>query len=154
MIIKTPRPWWRACIDLTVTTSAWLLFAYWFIDGLYELLQQSAHAGLGSAFFDEFFPSVRTIIVYTIVGGVNASLLFGWALSNRVRFRGKDRRKPIDQVSDDTLARHFGLTLTQLQRLRSTRVVDITHSLDGGIERIDPTRLEPHAWHEARQAAE
>ena len=63
-----------------------------------------------------------------------------WAVYNHLRFRGKDRRQPIDALTDHQLAMSFAVTPQQLAQLRGARVAVIHHSGDGEIRGIEAPR--------------
>jgi biofilm PGA synthesis protein PgaD len=67
--------------------------------------------------------------------GVAIALIFlvvtVWSYSNRVRYRGHNRRHAGSAVPDESLAEYFGVEGRALDRLRSTRRVEIDFAIDG-----------------------
>lgn len=78
--------------------------------------------GLG---FDSF---VAHLLCITLCG---SSMLFLWARYNRLRFKGRDRRKAPPLVSEQQFAQHFGATREQIVTLRRARRLVMHHDADG-----------------------
>lgn len=57
----------------------------------------------------------------------------GWALYNRWRVRGRDKRRGSPAVSDAELGEYFTLTPEQLALLRDSRRAVVAHDADGRI---------------------
>jgi biofilm PGA synthesis protein PgaD len=64
-----------------------------------------------------------------------------WSLVNRLRFSGRERRKGAAIVDDHTLAKAFGVELSELRKLRQAQVACLTLDADGGIKQIQSRGL-------------
>jgi biofilm PGA synthesis protein PgaD len=74
-----------------------------------------------------------------MVGGI-IIVVTGWSLFNRLRFANRERRYSAKLVSDNQIAELFQLDSSQLESLRSARVINLSHDESGRIESIE--RLE------------
>ena len=71
------------------------------------------------------------VIVALIVGAVAS-----WSLSNRRRFRRRNRRRASDVIGDEQLMECFGVSSADLECLRSGRVVEVTLGERGELTRV------------------
>jgi biofilm PGA synthesis protein PgaD len=65
-----------------------------------------------------------------------SSLLYLWASYNRLRFRGKDRRKVAPTVTATDLAEYYGGTREQIVSLQQERRLFMRHDADGRLTRV------------------
>ncbi len=139
MIITTQRPRAGYLFDLLLTAVGWFAFVYLFGSGIAAILRGAA-SGPQAPLWPTFLPTLHTLGSYALLALANAAVLVAWAVYNHLRFRGKDRRRPIDALNDYQLAMSFAVTPQQLAQLRGTRIAVIHHSGDGEIRGIDTAR--------------
>lgn len=144
MIITTQRSRAGYLFDLALTAVGWFAFVYLFGSGIVAILRGVA-GGPEASLWPVFLPTVRTLWAYALLALVNAAVLVGWAIYNRRRFGGKDRRKPIKPLSDRRLAMSFAVTPAQLAQLRGARISTIHHGDDGEILDIEKSQSRLHA---------
>ncbi|WP_445658655.1 poly-beta-1,6-N-acetyl-D-glucosamine biosynthesis protein PgaD [Achromobacter sp. NCFB-sbj8-Ac1-l] len=139
MIITTQRSRAGYLFDLLLTAVGWLAFVYLFGSGIAAILRGAA-GGPQLPLWPTFLPTLHTLGSYALLALANAAVLVAWAVYNHLRFRGKDRRQPIDALGDHQLALSFAVTPQQLAQLRGARVAVIHHSGDGEIQDIETAR--------------
>jgi biofilm PGA synthesis protein PgaD len=66
-----------------------------------------------------------------------AIVFLSWAWYNRLRFRGKERRKEAGRVRQADVARQFGVQADQIDRWRGAKRLVIHHSEKGRIDRVE-----------------
>ncbi|RII83044.1 poly-beta-1,6-N-acetyl-D-glucosamine biosynthesis protein PgaD [Neopusillimonas maritima] len=135
MIIQTQRPWHLIVLDTVLTVIAWAGFLALFVMGfksLWAMLQNHNPEYL----VNEVIPLINTFGFYTILGILNALILFFWARYNIYRFRGKERRKPIENLNQDGLLHSFNISHASLQALHENKVVVIHHQPDGSVAAV------------------
>jgi biofilm PGA synthesis protein PgaD len=135
MIIQTQRPWRLIALDTALTILAWAAFLALFAMGLKSLLAMLQNHN-PEYLATEIIPLLNTFGFYTVLGVVNAFILFFWARYNIYRFRGKDRRKPIENLNYDGLLTSFNINNASLQALHENKVVVIHHRQDGSVEAV------------------
>ncbi len=81
---------------------------------------------------------------YGLVIAVLAGGLLIWATYNLLRFRGKERRARMPDVSVQTYADLLGITPAQYVQRRHARVMVVHHRMDGSLESAD-VRMEGFA---------
>ena len=70
------------------------------------------------------------------------ALVFGiWMLINIFRFRGKEKRRPIQHVNDQQVASYFGVDSDYLAPYKSARSVVVHQSPEGQITAIESSEL-------------
>ncbi|CAB3921619.1 poly-beta-1,6-N-acetyl-D-glucosamine biosynthesis protein PgaD [Achromobacter deleyi] len=139
MIITTQRSRAGYLFDLLLTAVGWFAFVYLFGSGIAAILRGAA-SGPQAPLWPTFLPTLHTLAGYALLALANAAVLVAWAVYNHLRFRGKDRRQPIDALNDHQLAMSFAVTPQQLAQLRGARVAVIHHSGDGEIRGIEAPR--------------
>ena len=60
----------------------------------------------------------------------------GWSLINRLRFAKKERRHSAKIVGDREIAEFFQLRASELEALRSGRVISLSHDESGNVDSI------------------
>ncbi|MBV6271518.1 poly-beta-1,6-N-acetyl-D-glucosamine biosynthesis protein PgaD [Alcaligenaceae bacterium CGII-47] len=136
MLITTPRSKAAALIDFLLTLLAWLAFSYLFVVGLIAFLMGDA---LGTAVPStlRWLPTIYTFIFYVVMVASIAAVLFSWAQYNTLRFGRSDRRIMYPILRPEELANSCGISMSQLEILRSSQRVVIYHTDDGLIRMID-----------------
>jgi biofilm PGA synthesis protein PgaD len=76
---------------------------------------------------------------YALMVGSIVVVVTGWSLANRIRFGKKERRHSADQVDDKAIADVFHLDSEQLDTLRHSRVIRLSHNDSGGIDSMVET---------------
>lgn len=132
MIISTSRTLPGFLFDALLTAVGWMAFIYLFGAGILAILRGAAQ-GPQASLLPTFLPTLGTLSTYAIVFVINAVILICWALYNNFRFKGFDRRKPIDAISTVRVARSFSVTLDEVNSLRSAQVLTVHHNAQGGI---------------------
>lgn len=118
----------------------WLPFATFggWIFGGFLFRKQLVDQGLGGYFV--------TILSYLGVIILLSVIFLGWALYNRARFRGRERRKPRPPVGDAEIAMVFGIECADLQKLREADRAVLHFSPEGQIIQIE-SPLPPFLLH-------
>jgi biofilm PGA synthesis protein PgaD len=65
------------------------------------------------------------------------AVIFGWSMSQRIRFRGKDRRGAAAPVSDAALADKWSLAPQEVDALRSANYIRLDLDEAGNIEGLE-----------------
>lgn len=86
-----------------------------------------------------------TLAEYGVFIAINAALLIGWALYNWLRFRGPDRRRAIQPVTPDEVARHFGVDPDVARTMATARIGVLHHLADGRVAGFDPVAVRTRA---------
>ncbi len=136
MIINTKRSYFGLFLDFVLTAIGWVAFFMLAGRGILSIVEGRT-AGIDVPFWPSFIPTVETLLAYLLVGICNAAVLFIWALYNKRRFGGMDRRQALPALSDDELTDSFSVTPTQLEQLRGARIAIIHHAGDGEISEIE-----------------
>lgn len=132
MIIRTSRSRVGLLLDAILTLIGWAAFVTLFGTGILAILRGAA-GGPDASLVPTFLPTLGTLSTYAAIALFNAAILVGWAVYNHRRFAGLDRRKPIDPVSVAQTARSFSLTMTEVNELKSAKVVTVYHHPRGDI---------------------
>jgi biofilm PGA synthesis protein PgaD len=106
-----------------VTFIAWLVSGFL---GYREMVQLSNYRDLLHAF------SWYALVILILGGG-----LLAWATYNLLRFRGKERRRPLPDVSLETYAQYIGVAQSDLAAWRSAKIVIVHNDRSGRIESVD-----------------
>ena len=113
---------WIPAISLV----AWLLG----IEILYD--QMVVQAGL---------EALRELLIfYGAVITVLGLSLTGWALYNQIRFRGKERRTLLPNISNNEIMQFFDVDPALAIRLQQATHIELTHDEQGCIVTIQSTR--------------
>lgn len=126
-------------------------------DGLATAILWAAYLGLARAAIDGVFDLLRgritslegkrvlavmpTLAEYGIFIAINAAILIGWALYNYVRFHGPDRRRTINPVTRDEVARFFAADAATAAAMASARIGVLHHDSEGRILRFEPVAV-------------
>ena len=71
------------------------------------------------------------LLEYTVVVSVILSAFTIWSVSNRLRFKGLNRRNRRDPVSDEQLSEYFGISIAQIASMRSHQILRVTFDDEG-----------------------
>jgi len=132
MIIRTTRSRAGFLLDALLTLIGWVAFIYLFGTGILAILRGAA-GGPEASLVPTFLPTLGTLSAYAAIALFNAAILVAWAVYNHRRFAGLDRRKAIDAVSLAKMARSFSVTVSEVIRLRTAKVVTVHHHPSGDI---------------------
>ncbi|HWK72242.1 MAG TPA: poly-beta-1,6-N-acetyl-D-glucosamine biosynthesis protein PgaD [Burkholderiaceae bacterium] len=135
MIITTTRSRAGLLFDAILTIIGWAGFLYLFGTGILAIVH-GAEQGPQSPLLLPFLPTLATLSDYAALAALNAAILVSWALYNHWRFKGLDRRKPLQAVGIGHLARSFALTPQEVDGLGATKIATIHHDAQGGIVEI------------------
>jgi biofilm PGA synthesis protein PgaD len=134
----------RRISDSLITALAWAFWVYLIL----PLLSLAAWALGLHMFYDEVLApgreSLSQVLVYLRWAGVAGSVLIAWALYNRLRFGGVDRRRMSAPSDAHRVADYVGLRGADLEVLRARRRVLLLLDTHGRVERyrgerpIDP----------------
>ncbi len=131
------RPAWARLLDLVLSALMWLLYIYLIQDGIAELigLIRDTFAWGFSGAERPHLPTLSrfggTLRTYGAVILANAALLVAWALYNRLRFAGTDRRQAVKPVEVADLAAFYGLPAAQIESWQKARILTMRHAPDG-----------------------
>ena len=114
-----------------LTAVAWVVYAYLWLPlitfGMWALGVRSAALEL---YLTEREVEPFLILALPIIAGAAALLLIGWAEYNRLRFRGKERRRRQPDVSTAAVAAALGSSLETARTLQAARCVILPMSGD------------------------
>jgi biofilm PGA synthesis protein PgaD len=126
--------------DALLTTIMWLIYAYlwlpmislaaWLVglDFAYDkVLEAGGLAGLAK--ITRWYGIAALIIMLFVIG---------WSVSQRLRFKGKDRRAGKDSVAPEVLREEAGLRSEDFVVLRGSNDVSISFDTDGAIAGVRP----------------
>ena len=85
---------------------------------------------------------VNVLIFYGIVLACIIVVVTAWSAVNRHRFAGRDRRQAIFNVPDEQIAEHFSLSVEMFDKIRNTRVSNVSISPNAIIERVRAVEIE------------
>lgn len=137
MIIRTPRSRLHFVIDVIVTLIAWVALLYFFGMGMLSILQGHRSGPEVTLLVERLVPSAGTVGAYMLVALFNAAVLLLWAKYNEWRFRGKERRQPPTPLTDEQLAKSFGVDLAERLRAAPSRRMTVHHDAEGNVQAID-----------------
>jgi len=132
MIITTSRSRVGFLLDALLTIIGWLAFIYLFGTGILAILRGAA-GGPEASLVPTFLPTIGTLSTYVIIALVNAAILICWAAYNHWRFAGLDRRRPINLAGVAQMARSFSVTVDEVSRFRTAKVLTVHHTAKGDI---------------------
>lgn len=119
--------------DTFLTALMWCIYVYlWmplvsllaWLAGLEFAYDVMVRAGGASAL-------LSVLAWYTVVVSVIFVVVTVWSVSNRLRFRNRDRRRGVGSPGDQTLAEYFGLGLDQLDLMRRNRIMKLEFDQGG-----------------------
>jgi len=131
------QPPGRRAMFSVITLLAWVIWLYLFLPllslgawwfGIATFREQMLVPGRGEY--------LLTLTGYAIVVAVTALVIIGWSRYNQLRFGGPDRRQPLPPISDETVARRFGLDVEGLRRAREVQVMEIDFEPDGRLKDV------------------
>jgi biofilm PGA synthesis protein PgaD len=74
---------------------------------------------------------VRALAIFALVIAVILGIVVTWSYSNRVRYRGRNRRHAVLGVRDLSVAEYFRVDAPTLDRLRAARRIELGFDDDG-----------------------
>lgn len=134
-LIFTQQRWLPRLIDVVLTFIAWAVFVYLFVTGFMGIVQQSTVPG-AQRHFGLLLATINTLLMYLLVGAINAAILSIWAKYNEIRRSGGERRKPIPVLEDSQLMSSFNISGEMLDTFRSHQVVAVFHDEHGRISSV------------------
>lgn len=123
---------WR---DRILTFLFWGILLYLFrpLVALFLWLAFGYHIFNPEIFSVAFYEDVLNIITQNfLIIALLIVLFFSWVIYNIVTFGHLRRRKGVRQVSDEEIAKHFGLELETLRRIRMAKFIRL--SLQKGLK--------------------
>jgi len=150
LIIEASRslPLWVRARDWLLTTAVWLAY-FWLISDtfsylryLFQWLLQSEPPSADLARLAGIFATLQS---YVLVIVMNAAVLVIWALYNRFRFRGRERRKFSPAVTLRDLARLYDVPVSDVAAWQLARILILHHDGAGrltGVEVKAPPRVD------------
>lgn len=143
MIITTQRHPFNCWLDRLLTLAGWFVFSYLLAHGLWLLLQHSMNT-VGFEQMDPIFPTLTTFLLYGLVLGVNALLLFGWSRWQRHVMRRHELQHnglcpQRLHAKQEPTAPSLRFTDEHIDTVRNSQVVVLYHSQDGAVEDVKAT---------------
>lgn len=132
-LIFTQQRWLPRAVDVVLTIVAWALFFYMFVTGFLAVIKAGAQPGVR---FGLLFATVDTLLVYLLIGALNAGVLAVWAKYNEIRRRGGERRSAIPALNDDQLMHSFDLPEHLLGIVRGNQIVTVFNDEHGRISDV------------------
>ncbi len=142
LIIEASRslPLWLRARDWLLTAAVWVVY-FWLISDtfsyLHYLFQSLSYSEPVPADFARFTGIFATLQSYVLVIIMNAAILVIWALYNRIRFRGRERRKFSPAVTLRDLARLHDVPVSDVAAWQLARILVIHHDGAGKLARVE-----------------
>lgn len=124
-LIITERSLLLRLIDSLLTLIAWAGFIWLIYHGVVSVLHAQLQTGAMPLNL-----TVNTVVFYLLIVLLNSLLLVLWAKYNQVRF-STERRTRQEEMPDDQLAVHFGLTPEVLKQLHQSQIAVVNYNNDG-----------------------
>ena len=134
----------RRISDTLMTAIMWVIYSYlwapfvsllaWLlgIEFAYDVMVRAGGAkGL-----------VDVLNFYGIVLACIILVVTAWSAVNRHRFAGRDRRQSIVDVPDEQIAEHYSLSPEVFDKIRNTRVSQVSISPNAVIEQVRVIKIE------------
>jgi biofilm PGA synthesis protein PgaD len=86
---------------------------------------------------DGYADLIRLLSWYALIVLLMGGALVIWATYNLLRFRGKERRIPLQDVSVKTYGLYFGVAADDLIAWRQTKILAVHHSEEGSLQHVD-----------------
>lgn len=126
---------WFRVRDLVLCTTLWVV---------YYILMQDFFRFVGTIMAWELYGEVRpglpaafrilaTMQSYALVILALGSLLIGWAIYNKARFSGRDRRKSAPVVTVNDLGDFYNLNPEDIDSWRQSRILTMHHDRHGNL---------------------
>jgi len=123
-----------------MTAALWLAYLY-LISDVFRVSAESLLWLGGYAVEPEELRAILAFIPtlghYAVIVAVNAVLLLAWAQYNRVRFRGKDRRRPMPGVTLDDFAAMYDVQVAEIAAWQSARILVVHHDETGKLTAVE-----------------
>lgn len=126
IIITEPRLSIRI-VDSILTLIAWGGFLYLIIHEYQQLFSQQ--------YRPEVSPAI-TLLNYFLFALIYVLLFILWAKYNQLFF-SRERRKRKDMPNQDKLAKSFAISIAELEKLESHKVIKVFHSPSGEITKSE-----------------
>ena len=125
---------------MVLTAALWLAYIYLIFD-LFRVAADTVFWLLGfgaePAELRAAIAFLLTLGSYAVVVAVNAALLWGWALYNRLRFRGVDRRQTPPPVGPADFAAMYGVPVDDVAAWQQARILVVHHDETGRLTRVE-----------------
>lgn len=135
-IIKTRRTKHYILLDVVITIFAWIGFIYLVASGFTRNIFNTYHLPVKASIPQ----TINSLLLYCVIMIILASILIGWALYNKRRFR-VERRKRREEIKLETLAESLDVDPNVLEALQANKISRIHH--DGGARITQIADLQP-----------
>ncbi|WP_440995732.1 poly-beta-1,6-N-acetyl-D-glucosamine biosynthesis protein PgaD [Arhodomonas sp. SL1] len=138
-IIDLPslEPRRRRRVSQLINLAGWIVYVY-LLTPAFGLLGWILGVELFAGHvLDDPYATVLAVRVYTLVILVAAGIFLGWAGYNWARFRGVDRRRAPQPITNTALERHFRLLPAKLSALQGARVATLHHDAEARIAAVE-----------------
>ena len=85
----------------------------------------------------DYMGIIETLLIYALIVAVLGGTLLLWATYNFMRFRGKERRGPLPDLTLQVYADHIGVNERDLQTWRRAKIVHVHHDRHGHFHRLE-----------------
>jgi len=133
------RPGWARARDRVLTAAAWLLVAVLGIDAVRfaAAIARRLFAGEATHELEAALAVAVTLGSYAGIVLLNTAAIVAWALYNRLRFQGQDRRGNAAPVVPEELAARYGRTAEEVRRWQGARILVVHHLPEGEIRQVE-----------------
>ena len=133
-LIFTPRSKLVYAFEFLLTLLMWVFLIYLFLRDVLGVLQKpSVLTAVGeSGLLSALTGSLR---LYALIALLNGAGVVAWAKYNAYRGR-EERRKPIENLSNQELGASFGLSPKVLHGMHAARVMTVHHDERGTIHQV------------------
>ena len=133
-LIFTPRSRLAYAFEFLLTLVMWVFFIYLFLRDVIGVLQKpSVLAAVGES--GMFSVLMGSLLLYALIALLNGAVVVAWAKYNAYRGR-EERRKPIENLSNQELGASFGLSPKVLHGMHAARVMTVHHDERGTIHQV------------------
>jgi poly-beta-1,6-N-acetyl-D-glucosamine biosynthesis protein PgaD len=121
----------------------WLVYLYLIRDALidlYLLIDEAwiwAFAGGDRPDLPAISRFLRTMEYYSAAIFTNGSILIGWALYNKYRYRGRDNRRARPAITVANLAELYKLPAEDIAKWQSARILMMKHDDNGVLTKVE-----------------
>lgn len=121
----------------------WLVYLYLIRDALidlYLLIDEAwiwAFAGGDRPDLPAIDRFLHTMEYYSVAIFANGSILIGWALYNKFRYRGRENRRARPAITVDDLAERYKLPPEDIAKWQSARILMMKHDDAGVLTKVE-----------------
>lgn len=137
---KNVQPLFSRIVDVLLTIVLWIAYIY-LMDDFFRFLTTIFYWAVFNVATPELpaaFKILHTMEYYLIIIVINSGILLSWAMYNQIRFRGKERRKPIPAIGAADLAQLYNVKPEEVAEWQRLKIITMHHDAYGNLIKIEP----------------